>query len=165
MDEKQKPSMEEQASTESTTSKGASAEEPGQELLNELSVLADRFVNVARLAWNSDQRKQIETDLRSGLDSLSHSLEEGFQQVSASEEAKQLHTKADEVSQKVTTSQFFADLTRTLQTGLQALSSQLEKVAEDLEKKPAAGTAEDPPSKPMADSGDTEAKDIPIDKA
>ena len=141
--------------------------QPGDELLNELTELADRFANVVRVAWNSDQRKRVETDVKAGLESLSSSLEEGFRQVSASQEAKELQSKASEVGEKVSGSKFVADIAGALTTGLRALSDQLEKLATDIqtkEAKPAGGGAggfgSDEPAAPA-----DEAKDIPIDKA
>ena len=82
------------------------SKQPGDELVNELTELADRFANVVRVAWNSDQRKRIETDVKAGLDSLTTSLEDGFRQVSSSQEAKELQSKAGEVGEKVSGSKF-----------------------------------------------------------
>ena len=80
---------EKEQTTQSAAPEGASQnKQPGDELVHELTELADRFANVVRVAWNSDQRKRIETDVKAGLDSLTTSLEDGFRQVSSSQEAK-----------------------------------------------------------------------------
>ena len=155
------------AATDATGSTGSSGsgtgKQPGDELVNELTELADRFANVVRVAWNSDQRKRIETDVKAGLDSLSTSLEDGFRQVSSSHEAKELQSKAGEVGEKVSSSKFVADLAGALTTGLRAISDQLEKLATDIqtkEAKPAGGGGGgDEPAAP-----DVETKDIPIGK-
>ncbi len=42
--------------------------QPGQEILDELTELADKFAAVVKTAWNSEQRKQIENDVRSRLE-------------------------------------------------------------------------------------------------
>lgn len=131
-------------------------EQHGQELLDELTQLADKFAAVVRTAWNSDQRKQIEADVRSGLSTMATSIEDGFKQVASSNEAKDLQTKATEVGEKVTSTQFFADLTGALTTGLRALSDQLDKVSQDLQAKSSSAT----PPPPAAD----DPKDIPIEK-
>ena len=135
-------------------------QQPGQELLDELTQLADKFATVVKSAWNSEQRKQVENDVRSGLNTMAASLEDGFKQVATSNEAKDLQTKATEVGEKVTSTRFFADLTGALTTGLRALSDQLDKVATDLNTKNAQSGVTPPP----ADAGASDAKDIPINK-
>jgi uncharacterized phage infection (PIP) family protein YhgE len=136
-------------------------QQPGQEVLDELTQLADKFANVVKSAWNSEQRKQVEHDVRSGLSTMAASLEDGFRQVASSNEAKDLQTKASEVGEKVTSTKFFADLTGALTTGLRTLSDQLDKVASDLQTKNAQ-TGATPPASP--ESGAADVKDIPINK-
>jgi uncharacterized phage infection (PIP) family protein YhgE len=137
----------------------------GQELLDELTQLADKFASVVKTAWNSEQRKQVEADVRSGLSTMAASLEDGFKQVATSNEAKDLQTKATEVGEKVTSTKFFADLTGALTTGLRTLSDQLDKVAADMQTKSEQGTAAKPPAGAAPAPGDSEAaKDIPISK-
>jgi ABC-type Na+ efflux pump permease subunit len=142
--------------------------QPGQELLDELTQLADKFASVVKTAWNSEQRKQVENDVRSGLGTMAVSIEEGFKQVSSSNEAKDLQVKASEVGEKVTSTKFFADMTSALTAGLRTLSDQLDKVAADLQAKNAqtgagqqAGQTTTPPS---AGSDADGTKDIPISK-
>lgn len=142
-------------------SQGGATQQPGQELLDELTQLADKFATVVKSAWNSEQRKQVEHDVRSGLTTMAASLEDGFRQVATSNEAKDLQTKATEVGEKVTSSKFFADLSSALTTGLRGLSDQLDKVASDLQTKNAQ-TGATPPATPEA--GASDAKDIPISK-
>jgi hypothetical protein len=159
------------ASGQQTGQPGTQAGEaqPGQELLDELTQLADKFAAVVKTAWNSEQRKQIETDVRSGLSTMATSIEDGFKQVASSNEAKDLQTKATEVSEKVSSSKFFADMTSALTVGLRGLSDQLDKVASDIQTKNAQASqagqtsAAKPATAPSG--GDSEAaKDIPISK-
>jgi uncharacterized phage infection (PIP) family protein YhgE len=157
----------------SASGQGAQAgqPQPGQELLDELTQLADKFASVVKTAWNSEQRKQIENDVRTGLTTMTASIEDGFKQVAASNEAKDLQTKAVEVSEKVSSSKFFADMTSALTTGLRTLSDQLDKVAADIQTKNAQPGAGTPPSGSTGATGSTgsaganeAAKDIPISK-
>jgi hypothetical protein len=62
----------------------SATQQPGQELLDELTQLADKFASVVKSAWNSEQRKQVENDVRSGLNTMAASLEDGFKQVASS---------------------------------------------------------------------------------
>jgi uncharacterized phage infection (PIP) family protein YhgE len=150
-----------QSSSQGDAQPGGVAQQPGQELLDELTQLADKFAAVVKSAWNSEQRKQVEHDVRNGLNTMAASLEDGFRQVASSNEAKDLQVKATEVGEKVTSSKFFADLSSALTTGLRTMSDQLDKVASDLQTKNAQ-TGGTPP--PAADAGASDAKDIPINK-
>jgi len=142
-----------------TQSKPADASNATQELLDELAGLANRFTDLGKSWWNSDQRKQLETDLRTGAESVVTSLESSFKQVAASQEAKELQSKAGEVTEKVAHSKVVNDLATALKSGLQSLSAQLDKAMQDLEAKSAAQT------KPSDAPSDPGAQDIPIDKA
>jgi hypothetical protein len=139
--------------------------QPGQELLDELTQLADKFASVVKTAWNSEQRKQVENDVRSGLGTMAVSIEESFKQVASSTEAKDLQTKASEVGEKMTSSKFFADMTSALTAGLRTLSDQLDKVAVDIQTKNAQTCAPKATTTPPGAAGDVDAaKDIPISK-
>lgn len=145
--------------------RSAGQAQPGQELLDELTELADKFAAVVKTAWNSEQRKQIENDVRSGLSTMAVSIEDGFKQVATSTEAKDLQTKASEVSEKMTSSKFFADLSSALTVGLRSLSDQLDKVSADLQAKNAQAGATKPTTPPSSGAADADAaKDIPINK-
>lgn len=154
--------------SEQTTPTPESTEEQGkagdasnatQELLDELANLANRLTDLGKSWWNSEQRKQLESDLRTGAESVVTTLESTFKQVAESQEAKELQVKAGEVTEKVAHSKVVNDLAAALKSGLQALSEQLDKAAQDLEAKSAvqANRSE------AAD--DPETQDIPIDKA
>jgi uncharacterized phage infection (PIP) family protein YhgE len=149
--------------TDSASESGQPQAAPGQELLNELTVLADKFAGVVRVAWNSDQRKQIETDVKTGLNSLATSLEDGFKQVSTSPEAKDLQAKATEVGDKVTSSKLMADLTDALKTGLRSISDSLDKFSQEMQEKGASSTP-GAGAGPAQSPADPAAKDIPVEK-
>ncbi|HAJ38873.1 MAG TPA: hypothetical protein DCL15_24675 [Chloroflexi bacterium] len=139
--------------------KSADAGNATQELLDELAGLASRLTDLGKSWWNSEQRKQLETDLRTGAESVVTALESSFKQVAASQEAKELQVKAGEVTEKVAHSKVVNDLAAALKSGLQALSAQLDKAAQDLEAKSAAQ------AKSSEEANDPGTQDIPIDKA
>ena len=147
--------------TESSTD--ATSHQATQELMDELADLANRLTTLGKSWWNSDERKRIEHDLRSGVETLGNSLESSFQQVASSQEAKEIQSKAGEVGEKVTSSKVVADLATALKSGLASLGEQLDKVAKDIETKSAAQAA--PDAAPKSDAPVDDPKDIPIDKA
>ncbi len=148
---------------QSESSTEATNRQATQELMDELADLANRLTTLGKSWWNSDERKHIEQDLRSGIETLGTSLESSFQKVASSQEAKEIQTKAGEVGEKVTSSKFVADLATALKTGLASLGEQLDKVAKDMEAKSAAHAA--PDAAPTSDAPGDDPKDIPIDKA
>lgn len=135
----------------------------GQELMDELNRLGNKFVEVVDVAWNSEQRRRIEDDLRKGLESLATSLEEGIKQVGESKQAREFLDTAEDVAEsvsaKVRSSKVANELAENLAHGLRALSEQMDRLAQDMKSK-GEGTSTTPPS-----SGETDTpQDIPIDR-
>jgi len=141
--------------------------EPGKELVDELSRLSKRFVEAVEVAWNSEQRKEVEQDLRQGLKTLADSLERGLHDLGEREETKRFVGKAEVVAETVTekirTSETTHELATGLASGLRAVSDRLEKLIEEMQTR----TTETPPatpeegSPPPSESG----QDIPIERA
>jgi hypothetical protein len=119
-----------QASPESE-GKAASAR-AGQELIDELTALGQKFAEVVEVAWNSDERRRLEDDLRRGLASVADSLETGLKKVSETKETKDLLAKAEGVATKVRTSKVTNDLADALASGLRQLSESLDKWADEM---------------------------------
>ena len=81
-------------STEPTTTSG-------QEVLDELGRLGQKLVEVVDTAWNSEQRKRIQEDLRHGFTAVANSLEEGLQELSEREETQEILDKAEDVAEEI----------------------------------------------------------------
>ncbi len=155
----QAPASEPMPTTGDSTGE-AQTKQATQELMDELAELANRLTNLGKSWWNSDQRKQIEHDLRTGAENIVTSLESSFHQVASSQEAKEIQTKAGEVGEKVASSKVVNDLADALKGGLQSLSAQLDKAAQEMEAK--KQQHQEASSAPPADP---DTQDIPIDKA
>ncbi len=139
------------------------AKQTNQELLEELARLGHRFTEVVQVAWNSEQRKQIEEDLRTGLISVANRLDDTLKKVGDSPQTKEFLDKAEDVaesvSEKVQTSKLGNDLATSLAKGLHALSDELEKLASDMKKSsPAPATKQGESDSPDTD----EPKHIPV---
>jgi hypothetical protein len=143
--------------TESSEQQNQSREEAGKELIDELTRLGQKFVEVVEVAWNSEQRKKIEEDLRTGLVSVASNLEEGFKRVSSSKEAKGAVNAAEDVAEKVRTSKIATELTEALAEGLRTLSDQMDKLSEEMKQKSSR-------AKSAASSAVNNTQDIPIDR-
>lgn len=115
----------------------ASGRATEQELVNELGNLATQVSNLAQAAWRSEQRQQIQAEVKRGLHSVATNLEEGFQRVSQSEQTKQSVNKArdtaESMGERVRESQTGQELADGLLRGLRSISHQLNKLADELE--------------------------------
>lgn len=136
-----------------------------QDLLTEVMRLSNSFIEVVKVAWNSDQRRQLESDLKSGLNSLVNNLEAGFKEVSKSEQTKEMLNKAEDVvgtvAEKVRQNKVAQEIGAGLVQGLRSLSEQIDQLATELQSKNASQGASGTAQKPA--SGD-QGQDIPIDK-
>ncbi len=104
----------------------------GQELIDELTSLGQKFAEVVEVAWNSDDRKRLEDDLRKGLVSVAENLEVGLKKVSETKETKEILAKAEDVATKVRSSKVANDLADALAAGLRQLSESLDKWADEM---------------------------------
>jgi hypothetical protein len=119
-------------STTGTTGTTGTNTRAAQTLIDDLTVLGTKFAEVVEVAWNSEQRRQIEDDLRKGLVTVAESLEDGLKRVGESKEAKEFVNAAEDVAGKVRSSKVAGELASALSQGLRALSEQMDRLAEDL---------------------------------
>ena len=151
----------------SSTQGSTSNEKLGENLVEELNRLGNKFAEVVQVAWHSDQRKKIEQDLRTGLSSLAANLEEGVKQVAKNEQTKEFLNKAEDVAgtvaEKVQKSKFAQELADNLISGLRSLTEEIDKFATDLQSK---NKSTNPPSasNSNAQSDAEQSQDIPIDR-
>jgi uncharacterized protein YukE len=126
-----------------------------EELTAEINRLAEAFSRAVRAAWQSDQRKQLETDLNRGLRTLVDNVEETLVKFNRSEQGQDLREQAERVVVKVRSSKVTEDLRQGLTKGLGTVAAELQELAERLEKSEAAQ------SKTGSQPGD-DAQDIPV---
>ena len=111
----------------------------GQDLVDQIGRLGNTIAEVAQAAWNSEERQQIQHDLKSGLSTLATGIEDGLRKVSESEEAKGVLNKAEEVVESITNSEkvnaFTQELTNGLMGGLEALNQQMGSWSDELKKR------------------------------
>lgn len=134
-----------------------------QELVEELGNLARQVRDLVQAAWRSEQRQQIQEEVKRGINSIAANLEDGFQRASQSEQTQQSVHKARDVAEsmgeRVRSSQTGQELADGLLRGLRSISRQLNNLADELEpvqKEPGAGDA--------AASDAQDAQDIPVQR-
>lgn len=151
--------VEEQVNQATNPTPNATKGADGKELIDELTRLGQNFVELVGAAWNSEQRKKIETDLRSGLVTVANSLEDGVKRVGNSKEAKEVLNTAEDVTDRLLKTKITAEMSEALATGLRSLNSQLDKLARDMKQKSSSMADQ---AANMVDSVVSETQDIPI---
>jgi hypothetical protein len=134
----------------------------GQELLNELNRLGNRLVELVDIAWNSDQRRQIEEDIKKGVYTVATALEDGVRQLSDTKPSREVidaaEGVADTVSEKLRGSKAAGELASALAAGLHTLNDRMERLVRELESKRSASVS--PPGEQPATPD--RPQDIPI---
>ena len=135
----------------------------GKEIIDELTNLGQKFVEVVEVAWNSEQRKKIEEDLRTGLVSVANSLEDSFKHLKETKEAKEVANAAEDVADKVRSSKIASELSSALAQGLRTLNEQMDKLSAELKQK-SNTTASGASTSGTSASTTQDTQDIPISR-
>lgn len=135
-----------------------------QELMEELNRLGSKFAEVVQTAWESEERKRLEQDVKTGVVALMNGLERGLRKLSETDQAKEFLHKAEDVAEsigeRIRTSPASNEMAGNLAKGLRVVAEQLDKLAGELQRKSAESAQSTP--KPSTTSGDSQ--DIPITK-
>lgn len=141
--------MEEERKEESSEHKGGEEAEnfsSSDDLTEEIHKLVEAMARAARNVWSSEQRLQLEEDLRRGLGSLVGSLEEALDRFSRSEQGQEIQEQATRVADRVRESELAAELKEGLTVGLRSAADEVRKFADSFEeKKEQSGAAQDIP--------------------
>ncbi len=139
--EKERP--DETTDMQETSSGTQPADSP--ELGEEIHRVVESLTRAARATWNSEQRRQLEVQIRQGLRSLVQELEEAFQKVQESEEGQELREKAEQIVARIRSSKVTAEVQAGLLKGLHALAEELQELADRLESQAQESTSSEDP--------------------
>lgn len=149
-------------SAEAKSSQASGETSSADQLLEEMSRLGRKLVEVAETAWHSEQRKQVQEEIRTGLNSIAESIETGIQDVSKKEQTKEVIGKAEEVAddvvEKVRANEFANELAAGLASVFHALANRLDKVSQEIRSSQPPKDRSTTTEKPS----ETTAQDIPI---
>lgn len=104
------------------------------DLAEEIQQLVEAMARAARNVWSSEQRLQLENDLRRGLGSLVGSLEEALERFSRSEQGQEFQERATRVADRVRESELAAELKEGLTVGLRSAADEVRKFADSFEE-------------------------------
>jgi len=148
-----------------TTTNNQQKAQGTQELMDELNRLGSKFAEVVQTAWESEERKRLEQDVKAGVVSLMTGLERGLRKLSETDQAKEILHKAEDVAdslgERIRTSPASHELASGLAKGLRIVAEQIDKLAGELQRK-SAESAQSTPKPPSATPSDSQ--DIPITK-
>lgn len=104
------------------------------ELADEIHQLVEVMARAARNVWSSEQRLQLENDLRRGLGSLVGSLEEVLERFSRSEQGQDFQEQATRVANRLRESELAGELKEGLTVGLRSATEEVRKFADSFEE-------------------------------
>jgi hypothetical protein len=109
------------------------------DLANEFRNLGRQLGDTMRSAWNSEERQRFEAELREGVKTFAHEVEKAVQEIKDGQASQKAREEVSELKTRVESGEI-ADKTRTtLAQGLQWLSNELSKLADQFtpqEKQP-----------------------------
>lgn len=117
----------------------AKAEAQSRDVVEELKGLGKQFAETLQTAWNSEERHKVEGDIREGMKSFVNEVDKVIRQVKESEVTHKVKVEAEEVKTKVETSDLGRKAREGFVQGLQWLSEELGKLADQFtpqEKEP-----------------------------
>ncbi len=128
---------------------------PEKNIADELNRLGKQIADTIKAAWESDDRKKLQTEITEGLQKFGEQVTEATKKAGESDTAKQLREQAEKVAAEVRESNVVEEVRQGLLTGLETLNKELGKLLERLEQgkapTPAAPPAAEAAEEPLAD--------------
>ncbi len=106
--------------------------EPNQpdDLSGEFRALAQNLKTALSTAWESEERKQLQSDIQSGLNELGQALDEAATEFRASETGQKLETDLNDLGEKVRSGEVEDNLRQGLLSALQAINVHIQKATD-----------------------------------
>lgn len=107
--------------------------------------LGRQFAETMQAAWNSQERRELEAEVREGVQYFSEEVQRVFKEAKESPAAKRVKDEAEEVKTRVESGEATHKARSGFVEGLRWLSRELEKMAQQFSppEKDAAGEAEE----------------------
>ena len=102
---------------------------PAADLAEEFKRLGRQFGDTLQTAFNSEEARRLETELRTGMRSFADEVERAFREAKGSPTATRMKEEAAAAKERVDTSDMSRKAQEGLVGGLRWLSNELEKLA------------------------------------
>ncbi|HOA23103.1 MAG TPA: hypothetical protein PK801_13560 [Aggregatilineales bacterium] len=121
------------------------AERPEAEsIVAEFAALGKRFGEAIQQAWNSEERYQLQEDLKEGLDRFAKEVDEAIKGLRKSEVAQKVEAGAQQAAESVKSGKVGNEVRRATITALRSLSEALERMAASFTPREEADTGGEP---------------------
>ena len=105
---------------------------PTTTISDELVRLGRQLVEAGRLAWESEDRKRLQTEMAENLRRFGDQIETGIEQARASDTTKQVTEQAQKVAAKVQDAHVVDEVRDSLTVGLTGLNRELSRLIDRL---------------------------------
>lgn len=122
---------------------GGAAKPSSTDVADEFKRLGRQFANALEAAFNSEEARRIETEVRAGMKSFADEVEKAFHQAKESPAATRMKEEAAGAKERVESGEFARKTQEGMVSGLRWLSTELDKLATQFT--PAARPTEQPP--------------------
>ena len=106
------------------------SEEEEPDVVGELRNLGRQFGETMRTAWNSEERREFEREIREGVQTFAQEVDKAFKDVAASEPAQKAKSEAADLKDKAESGDIGVKTRSSLAKGLRWFSDELGKVAD-----------------------------------
>lgn len=130
---------------ETTEPKRESATEgaPEGEVTQEFRRLGDNLKEILRAAWESAERRKLQTEIQAGLVELEASLNKTAQEIRESRAAQRFETELKDFSSRVRAGEVETELRENLLSLLREVNSKLEKSSGPTSEKPGGSSRQE----------------------
>lgn len=102
------------------------------EISDDFKQLGDNLVELLRAAWERPERKEIQSELESGLNELGASLNKAAAEFSTSETGQKLKEEVQDLKSRVQSGEVEGTIRKDLKAALTAVNQELETLAKKI---------------------------------
>ncbi len=162
MENEERPAEIVPVSSPVTEASSPSAAQPEGSVADELNELGKKLVTALKAAWESPERKQLEREISTGVQSISQEIDRGLEQVRSSIKTGEVRQQVERAAEQARPGDVLEEFRTGLVQGLRELNTQLDNVIQSLQNRPPASGggstshqvpidmgAEEPPAPPI----------------
>ncbi len=101
---------------------------PDGDISSEFERLGQNLKAAARTAWESEESRKLQSEIKSGMAALEAGLKQAAQEVRAGETGQRLKAEAEDLGQRVKSGQVESQLRQDLLAALRAINAELQKM-------------------------------------
>jgi hypothetical protein len=119
-------------------------EAPATDLASEFADLGRAMRDALNAAWNSEERRQLQSEIRSGLNQLADEMEAAAKKIRDSEAGQQVEAKAKQAHEDIQAGKVGDEMRGALGSALRAARDAIDKVADSFTPMEESGVEFDP---------------------